>query len=707
MLSRIGQYEVLSRLGDGHFGTVYLASGGMPGTQDGLVAVKKLNDPGDRSARTTLVHEFALMDMVKHRSLVKVHEYLADEAAVVMEYVRGATLRTVLERSAELSIPIPAEAAIEIGCEIADCLFQAWVTPGKSGKPLQLVHRDLKPANLMITPSGEVKVLDFGLASAGRQDLSDAGAGTPLYMAPEQRRGDKTDHRTDLFTLGLVLYELLMGRPAYELDGNDDDAADRVLARIEQADLGAEITKLKSRFPNVGPVVARCLLPSSRSRHQDGHELMRELKAELSGRYGSHLSRFCEDCFRDLVQLDLLPTERSETKRRTDHMAKPPRPGGPPRPPRPGGATRPGGGTSRPGGASARPKGPARPGGGTSRSAQGGSGGWKPGGPPKSGPPAGRPSPPKREPPAPRKRNTPAAARTPDDDGMLEMVSMTEEEEEEQGPKSATSFFSIPQVKRKKKDNAAPGGPPSQVSSGPPAAAIGGPIAAAGMGIGGPSMPPGGGMGIAGPTAISGPTAGPANQGTPFAVASAPMGGATADGGRAKSAKVFVILLALAFLVFGSVVVAAGLAFVGLSMQGETEETTTEQTTPDPTPKRDTGKPATPPPVVIAAPKPVYRPRPSPKPGPAPAAAPAPVAATAPVTINITDGTKFSSMEVKCPNTGFRSRASFSGTSATIQNVPSSETCDVFFKGGAPAKSSIQGGQTKSCSFPGGQANCR
>ena len=225
MARYIRNYEVVRKLGGGRFGEVLLAVGEVPGRglsagKRRLVAVKKLRDRSNPEAAKLLMQEFALLDQVKHRGIVRVFEYVEEEHAVVMEAVNGVDLRTVLDECDKSREVIFTEAVVELACEIADALYQAYTTPGDNGEPLRLVHRDLKPENVMLTPQGEVKILDFGLARVinaefAREDPSRI-RGTPIYMAPEQARGEGVDHRTDLFALGLITYELLMNRPAYQ-----------------------------------------------------------------------------------------------------------------------------------------------------------------------------------------------------------------------------------------------------------------------------------------------------------------------------------------------------------------------------------------------------------------------------------------------------------------------------------------------------------
>ena len=294
---------------------MYLAKGEVPGRgiQPGkrrVVAIKSLKEPDPESVRL-LLQEFALLDQVKHRSIVRVFEYLEDECAVVMEAVHGVTLRTVLDRCEERREQVFTEAAVEIGCELADALYQAWTTPGDNGERLQLVHRDLKPENVMLTKAGEVKILDFGLARVDNTDFAKDDPnrikGTPIYMAPEQARGEDIDHRTDLFALGLILYELLMGRPAYRVPMDVPDPIAAVFAAIEGGELSDQCRELETKLPGMGPIVAKLLQARPRNRYQTGHDLLVDLRRQLYKDRGVYLTEFCDFFFGSLYKLPDLP----------------------------------------------------------------------------------------------------------------------------------------------------------------------------------------------------------------------------------------------------------------------------------------------------------------------------------------------------------------------------------------------------------------
>ena len=316
MAKYIGNYEVVRELGSGQFGTVYLGVGTVPGRglsagRRRLVAPKQLKDGATDSAADLLEQEFSLLDQVKHRCIVRVFEYLKEEKTVVMEYVHGVDLRTLLEECGSAREQIFTEAAVEICCEVADALYQAWTTPGDNGEPLELVHRDLKPANIILTSSGDVKILDFGLACVHNSEWAEEETGrirgTPLYMSPEHARGEAVDHRSDLFAVGLIAYELFTNRAAYTVPTNSKDPLSDVYDAIEAGALMEEVKELESKLPAVGPILARLLQFNPRSRYQDGQGLMVDLRRQLYRDRGAYLEEFCEFFFDVIYELSDAP----------------------------------------------------------------------------------------------------------------------------------------------------------------------------------------------------------------------------------------------------------------------------------------------------------------------------------------------------------------------------------------------------------------
>jgi serine/threonine protein kinase len=534
----IGHYKIIRELGSGHFGTVYLAVGEVPGRRgqpprNRVVAVKKLKQADARAVRL-LTQEFALLDQVKHRCVVRVFEYLEDENAVVMEYIHGVSLRQMLDELEKAREQVFTEAAIEIASEIADALYQACTTPADNGEPLQLVHRDLKPANIMLTPGGEVRVLDWGLARVDNADFRPEDRrrirGTLLYMAPEQAQGLEIDHRTDLFALGLILYELLEGKQTYQVPADSTDPVGEVKELIRLGDTRQACAQLETRLPSIGPIITQCLQARPEDRYRSGQDMMVDLRRQLYRDRGAYLEEFCEFFFGsihdigDPVSLDSLGPDSAMGQRSRDRVSIEERlrqsmaqddqvqervqttpgrgAGGPPVVPRSSSPPSVPSGRERP----ARPSGASDLGPGVKRVGQ----------------------------------------RSPEETGMLEMVPLSGTGGPIEGGQdpSATAFFAIPAPK----SDRGTGGPPgASKPSGPPPPPGGPPRPPAPPPRGGP--PP-----VAAPPLVRGPVA-PSSTGTPFQVTgNTPTAGDNEN--RVNSSRVFAIVFAAFLLVCMALVLA-------------------------------------------------------------------------------------------------------------------------------------------------------
>ena len=207
-LGRIGHYEVLEVLGKGGFGIVFRA---FDDVLQRVVAVKVLAPAmaATSPARKRFLREARSSAQVRHENVVQV--YAVEEQPLpylVMEFIPGETLQQRLDRTG----PLEAPEIVRLGRQIAEGLAAAHATG--------LIHRDIKPGNVLIEggPQRRVKITDFGLARAADDaSLTQSGvlAGTPMYMAPEQAKGETLDHRADLFSLGSVLYVMATGRPPF------------------------------------------------------------------------------------------------------------------------------------------------------------------------------------------------------------------------------------------------------------------------------------------------------------------------------------------------------------------------------------------------------------------------------------------------------------------------------------------------------------
>ncbi|HET9250578.1 MAG TPA: protein kinase [Candidatus Eisenbacteria bacterium] len=276
--SRLGPYELLALLGAGGMGEVYRARDTRLGRH---VAVKVI--PRDLARDRRRVQRFELearaAGALNHPNIVSIFDVGTHRGTrfVVMELAEGHTLREIVKRG-----PLPERDALEIAAQAAEGLDAAHAKG--------IVHRDLTPGNVMVSHEGRVKILDFGLAKLVRRDASaetDGGAmtlegsfsseegsiaGTVPYMAPEQIRGEKLDARTDLFSLGILLYEMVTQRRPFGGDTPADIASSILRDRpIPPRDLRADLTEGLNR------VVARCLEKDPALRYGSARELRSDL----------------------------------------------------------------------------------------------------------------------------------------------------------------------------------------------------------------------------------------------------------------------------------------------------------------------------------------------------------------------------------------------------------------------------------------------
>ena len=206
MTERVGKYELKRVLGQGASATVYLASDTFSGSE---VALKVLNPAIFRDAefgdvlREQFLNEASLAGKLNHPHIVAILDAVVTEEAgyIAMEYVPGSNLSIYADPKNLLSIG----DAIEVGFKCCGALDYAW----REG----VIHRDIKPANIMVAGGTDVKVTDFGAALLRTGKVNDTvSIGTPAYMSPEQLNGEKLTHKTDMYCVGVMLYELLTGQ---------------------------------------------------------------------------------------------------------------------------------------------------------------------------------------------------------------------------------------------------------------------------------------------------------------------------------------------------------------------------------------------------------------------------------------------------------------------------------------------------------------
>jgi serine/threonine-protein kinase len=233
--NRLGSYELLRPLAQGGMADIYLARRVGPGQFERHVALKVLSRAraADPEACAMFLDEARLVALLHHHNIASVLEVDVFDGNhyLAMEYVDGADLRAVLIAAQRARQQVPFDAAIAILCAAAAGLDHAHRRCAPDGRHLELVHRDVSLSNIMVGHDGAVKVVDFGIASttiASVRTLPGLVRGKASYMSPEQCLGDPVDHRSDVFGLGVVLYELTTGTRCFH--GKTD--FDRMLAVV-------------------------------------------------------------------------------------------------------------------------------------------------------------------------------------------------------------------------------------------------------------------------------------------------------------------------------------------------------------------------------------------------------------------------------------------------------------------------------------------
>ncbi len=207
----------------------------------------------DQRFVTMFLDEAKLAATLNHQNIAQVYEVDQADGAyfMAMEYVHGENARAILETTLRRGWTIPLELAVMIVSGAAAGLHHAHERRGKNGQPLNIVHRDVSPANIMVGYDGSVKVLDFGIAKAEERATKTVGGtikGKYGYMSPEQCKGKPIDRRSDIFALGICLYELTTLRRAFK--GNDDfETMKRIVAGEVDAAVGRgrRVTRASSR----------------------------------------------------------------------------------------------------------------------------------------------------------------------------------------------------------------------------------------------------------------------------------------------------------------------------------------------------------------------------------------------------------------------------------------------------------------------------
>ena len=258
----ISHYTIVEKLGEGGMGVVYKAH---DTKLDRDIALKFLPPAGGEKEKTRLIREARAVAQLDHPNICTVYEIGDSEGMpyIAMAYIEGETLKDRIENG-----PLALNEIIDYTRQIARGL--------QSAHRKHITHRDIKSANIMITPDGQIKIMDFGLAKlAGRTQLTQEGstAGTVMYMSPEQARGEDVDHRTDIWSFGVVLYEMLTGRLPFQSEY--ETAAVYSILNEEPPPIGNLNPDV---HPELEAIVKKALQKNKEDRYQQLDELLSNLE---------------------------------------------------------------------------------------------------------------------------------------------------------------------------------------------------------------------------------------------------------------------------------------------------------------------------------------------------------------------------------------------------------------------------------------------
>ena len=326
----LGKYEILRKLATGGMAEIYLArSTGTAGFEK-LVVIKRVLPAvaADRDMVAMFLDEARLAATLRHANISSIIDVAAEgeEIFFAMEYVHGHDARRIRKEAITRSRPVPLAAAVAIIYGAAQALSYAHDVAGPQG-PLGIVHRDVSPSNILVSFEGAVKLVDFGIARAtGRSTKTLTGTlkGKVAYMSPEQCRGKTLDARSDLFSLGIVLYELTCGRRPFEGLG-DMEVLDKITAGA--FDLPSSV--ILGYPPELEQIIVRLLANEPRSRYPHASMILPELEQVLAslGTFNAALglAKYMKELFGNEIDEAVIDDDtRTSPSKRAKSAPRPP-----------------------------------------------------------------------------------------------------------------------------------------------------------------------------------------------------------------------------------------------------------------------------------------------------------------------------------------------------------------------------------------------
>jgi serine/threonine-protein kinase len=305
-----GKYLLLDRIAVGGMAEIFLARQMGPEGFEKTVVLKRIRPHlGDKKSFVRMfLNEAKLAAQLNHPNIIHIHDLgkVGDSYFIAMEYLFGRDMRRVIPKAEQQGIAFPIVYACKIASQVLEGLYYAHEKSDLQGQPLGIVHRDVTPENIFVSFDGGVKVLDFGIAKAANQvEMTRAGEikGKLSYMSPEQCMGKPLDRRSDIFSLGVVLYEWVTG---FKLFTGESDVA--VLKSITDGKIYRP-SYFKHDVPEaVETILMRALEKDPDARYQTSWEMQYDLDRFLANNEftpsNQHLATFMKQLFADEIEAE-------------------------------------------------------------------------------------------------------------------------------------------------------------------------------------------------------------------------------------------------------------------------------------------------------------------------------------------------------------------------------------------------------------------
>ncbi len=304
---RFGKYFLLRKIASGGMGEVLLARQQGPEGFEKILVIKRIlsHHTDNQDYVDMFFAEARLAAKMSHSNIVQIYEMGEIDGAfyIAMEFVNGKSIKDIIDASKAKGVPIPPAHTADIVARLCSGLGYAHQLTDMSGNMLNIIHRDVNPHNVLVTYGGEAKIIDFGIAkSEMNEHKTETGTikGKFVYMSPEQSAAEKIDNRSDIFSIGIVLYEMLSG-------DNPFQKANIVLSldAIQRYQPPPPST-INPEFAPFDPIIAKALAKKANDRYQDCAEMETDLRrAILTGEIAKppqNLQQFMQQLFREQIE---------------------------------------------------------------------------------------------------------------------------------------------------------------------------------------------------------------------------------------------------------------------------------------------------------------------------------------------------------------------------------------------------------------------